>query len=358
MIIVPWGKRAYQKRQLAQFISSDLLRDAVSYLSRKATLGYRRFEISPELHEDMTYPVLHPIDEDTRIQHRIIEINKHIENAAAQKLYERFAKVAYERIPALLAPSLTDFEAHKRIIALQLAARERIHVYIVSDEPLVTELLRFAVAMHDSSVMIDAKGDKTVFSGKDESVFARTSEGIVAVTGIEALKSSDKRSLTEVLDSGMYVADPIKASKKHTNCRLLASSHVTIVGRQPDILRKQIPIDENILDEIHIVALVRDAKKPKDRSFSINKPDYEFIKGYYSYVEQVGVAVPAEMEQRIYSYVELLKTEEHMSVLITSNRIVGMIRLAKARARLSLRREIREEDIKEAYTLVRDALRL
>lgn len=362
-----WGKRAHQRSQLSQFVSGDLLRDAVSFLSKgKATLAYRQFGISPELFEDVTYPELHPIEQDTRVQHRLIEINKHIENAAAQRTYESFARVAYERIPKLIAPSLSDFEAHRKLIALQLAATERVHIAIVSDpDSLASELLRFSVALHDSSIMITSAGNKTLFSSakktikEDDDLLARTSEGIIAIASVEQLKPADQKVLSEVLDSGMYVPDPSKAGKRHTKCRLLAcSTPQRIVGRQPDILRKQIAIDPMVLDEIHVVSLVKTEKRPVQRTFSVNRSDYDFVKGYYRYIEDLSVGVPSELEEKIYGYVELLKTEQDVIVPVTSTRIVGMIRLAKARARMARRSEIREDDVKEAFQLMRDVMRL
>ncbi|MFT4308295.1 MAG: hypothetical protein ACMXYM_02905 [Candidatus Woesearchaeota archaeon] len=367
MIVWPWGKRAHQKSQLSQFLSGELLRDALSFLSRgKATLAYRQFGISSELFEDFSYPELHPIEQDTRVQHRIVELNKHIENAAAERAYERFARVAYERIPRLIAPSLSDFEVHKKLITLQLAATERVHMHIVSDpDSLASELLRFSVALHDSSIMISSSGSKTLFSSAkktikdDEDLLKRSSEGILAISSVEQLKPADKKVLAEVLDSGMYTPDPSKAGKRHTACRLLSCSTPTrIVGKQPDILRRQITLDPFVLDEIHVVSIVKNTKRPTQRSFTINRSDYEFVKGFYSYVENTKVGVPSELEEKIYSYVELLKTEKDTVVEVTSTRIVGMIRLAKARARLSLRSEIREDDVKEAYALIRAALAL
>jgi hypothetical protein len=344
-----------------------LLRDALSLLFKgKATLAYRQFGISAELFEDFSYPELHPIEQETRVQHRIIELNKHIENAAAERAYERFARVAYERIPHLIAPSLSDFEAHRRIITLQLAAVERVHVHIVSNpDSLASELLRFAVALHDSSIMISASGGKTLFSSakktiKDEDdLLKRSSEGIIAISSIEQLKVADKKVLAEVLDSGMYTPDPSKAGKRHTTCRLLScSTPTTLVGKQPDILRRQITLDAFVIDEIHIVSIVKSTKRPPQRSFTINRSDYDFVKGFYGYVENTKVGVPSELEEKIYGYVELLKTEKETAVDISSTRIVGMIRLAKARARLALRTEIREDDVKEAFNLMRAALTL
>lgn len=367
MILWPWGKRAHQKSQLSQFLSGDLLKDALSHLFKgKATLAYRQFGISSELFEDFSYPELHPIEQDTRIQHRLVEINKHIENAAAERAYDRFARVAYERIPRLIAPSLADFEVHRKVITLQLAATERIHMHIVADpDSLASELLRFAVALHDSSLMISASGSRTLFSSAkktikdDEDLLKRTSDGILAISSIEQLKPADRKVLVEVLDSGMYVPDPSKAGKRHTACRLLScSTPTTIVGRQPDILRKQITLDSHVIDEIHIVSLVKNSKRPVQRSFSINRADYDFVKGFYSYIENTKVGVPSELEEKIYGFVELLKTEQDTIVEMTSTRIVGMIRLAKARARLALRTEIREDDVKEAFELMRQVLSL
>jgi hypothetical protein len=323
MILWPWGKRAHQKSQLEQFIAADLLRDALSFLFKgKATLAYREFGISPELFEDFTYPELHPIEQDTRVQHRLIEINKHIENAAAERAYERFARVAYERIPKLIAPSLSDFESHKKLIALQLAAIERVHVHITADpDSLASELLRFAVALHDSSLMVSVTGAKTLFSSakktirEDDDLLHRTSGGILALASIEALKPADKKVIAEILDTGMYVPDPSKAGKRHTTCRVLScSTPVRIVGRQPDILRKQITLDPFILDQFHIVSIVKNEKRPTQRSFSINRSDYEFVKGFYASIENTKIGVPSELEEKIYGYAELLKTEQETSL--------------------------------------------
>lgn len=367
MISWPWGKRAHQRGQLAAFVSGPLLRDSLSFLGKgKATLAHREFGVSADLFDDFAYPELHPIQQDTRVQHRLVEINKHIENAASERAYERFARVAYEKIPGLIAPSISGFDAHKKLIALQLAACERLHVYIVSDpDSLVSELLRFAVALHDSSVMVSNAGSRTLFSSakktitEEDDLLRKTSEGLLAIDRIEELKQADKKVLSEVLDSGMYVPDPSKAGKRHTACRLLACSTPTrIVGRQPDILRRQVPLEPAVLEQVHVVSIVKTTKRPVQRTFSINRPDYDFVKGFYRYADSIKVNVPSELEEKIYGFVELLKTESDTLVPVSSTRVVGMLRLAKARARLALRTEIREDDVKEAFALMREALSL
>ena len=367
MISWPWGKRAHQRSQLSAYISGPLLRDSLAFLAKgKATLAHREFGVSAELFDDFTYPELHPIQQDTKVQHRLVEINKHLENAAAERAYQRFARVAYEKMPGLIAPAISGFDEHKKLLALQLAATERLHVYIVSDpDSLVSELLRYVVALHDASVMVSSPGSRTLFSSakktitEEDDLLRRTSDGVLAIESIEQLKQADKKVLAEILDSGMYVPDPSKSGKRHTACRLLAcSSPTSIVGHQPDILRRQVPLEPVVLDEVHVVSIVKTAKRPVQRSFSINRQDYEFVKGFYRYVEQIKVGVPSELEEKIYGFVELLKTEQDTIVPISSTRVVGMLRLAKARARLAMRTEIREDDVKEAFELMRAALSL
>ena len=192
-----FGKKSYQLSQVRKFSDDSTFRRIRKLiLSNKATVAYSTFGVSKELFEDFNYPVLHLIKEDEKARDEILELNKLIEDSAKEQAFYKFAKSSRDSIIHLIAPSLSGFESLKKVIALQLASQERFHFYVMSDPSLaVSEVLKFAVALHDNSIFLDIAEQKSVFSTKDKkSLLSDYSDGLLALGSIDKIKTTDKDS--------------------------------------------------------------------------------------------------------------------------------------------------------------------
>jgi len=163
------------------------------------------------------------------------------------------------------------------------------------------------------------------------------------------------------MTKGYYYDDPRSKTKIPTTARILASSHATsgrFVGRSLDIIRKQIPLNDDLMRAFHLLVIVREEDKSSEsKTFKINRADYDFVKSFYSYIETIPVEVPKNLDKKIFELTENMKKEsKNYTRSVDSHIVVGMIRLAKANARLRLKKEIGEEDLDEAFSLIHDCL--
>jgi replicative DNA helicase Mcm len=116
------------------------------------------------------------------------------------------------------------------------------------------------------------------------------------------------------------------------------------------------PFDPALLTRFHLVFLIR---KPNLKEFVeitkkiINKSehkqnpeDLEFIKSYIAHSLNSKVTLDRKYENIIVKLIEKIKRSEDLYLIEVSPRIVlGIIRLAKASARMQLRDKVNDEDI-------------
>jgi DNA replicative helicase MCM subunit Mcm2 (Cdc46/Mcm family) len=363
-----FGRKAYQIQQIGLYADDKTLKEARKLIvQEKATLSFGRFSVSKELLDDFPYPVLHPISEDRDVIGRIIEINRKIEDVAREKAYHKFSKSAMSKIISLLSPSHLELNDLRTLLALQLVSAERIHVYILADpQVLSSELLRFAAALHEPSVFVTADAQKIILAdsrrthGWSKGVIGLHPEGLLCIDEIDNLKETDAAALTASMEKETFYEEGDKKKQRKTTVKVLATSNAQsgrFVGKSIDILRKQVPVPKGLLLAFHFVLLVRDNGTQKASQFKIHRPDYDFIKGYCAYASSMNIEVSSEAEEKIYSVSEKLKLLESSFIRPFDNQlVVGMIRLAKANARMRLRKEVTPADIDAVASLLEKLL--
>ncbi|MFT4309364.1 MAG: hypothetical protein ACMXYL_02675 [Candidatus Woesearchaeota archaeon] len=363
-----FGRKSYQIRQVGLYCDDKTLREARKLIiANKATVSYGRFNVSKDLLDDFPYPVLHPIIEDRDVMGRIVEINRKVEDAAREKAYYRFSKNALSKIVGLLSPTHTDLEDLRTLLALQLVSAERFHVYIMADpHVLSSDILRFAAALHEPSAYVNAEGQRIVLAdsrrthGWSKGILAKHSEGLLCIDDIDRLKETDHTALRICMEEGVFYEEQDRKRQRKAYAKVLASSNAhsgRFVGKSIDILRKQVPVNERMLMAFHFAVLIRGGDEKRASSFKIHKPDYDFVKGYCNYASSHNIEVSSEAEERIYGASEKLKLLESSFIRSYDNQmVVGMIRLAKANARMRLRKEVTPADIDYALMLLEKVL--
>ena len=87
--------------------------------------------------------------------------------------------------------------------------------------------------------------------------------------------------------------------------------------------------------------------------------DMEFIKDYVEFAEQVDVDFPKEFEKQVVNFsTELKKDEKKYLVEISPRMVIGLIRIAKAAARMELRKTVKKEDIDKAEEIIKFGLQI
>ncbi len=84
-----------------------------------------------------------------------------------------------------------------------------------------------------------------------------------------------------------------------------------------------------------------------------------FIREYVDFAEQVDVEFPKEFEKQVVEFSTTLKKDEKKYLIEISPRIViGLIRIAKASARMELRKTVKKEDIDKAEEIIKFGLQI
>ena len=155
-----------------------------------------------------------------------------------------------------------------------------------------------------------------------------------------------------------------------TKINVLASANPRqdkFIGVRIEDLKKQIPFDPALLTRFHLVFLI---KTPGVTQFSeiakrivegdkkkVDKMDLNFIKDYIDYAQQVKVEFPKEFQQDVVEFSKELKEKEsNFLVEVSPRMIIGLIRLAKAAARLELRNKVDKADLEKAKEIIKTSL--
>ena len=132
-------------------------------------------------------------------------------------------------------------------------------------------------------------------------------------------------------------------------------------------MKKQLPFDPALLSRFHLVFLLR---KPSKKEFLeiaksivegsdriVNEKESEFVKQYVAYAQKTKVEFDKKLQPVITDFFEGVKDREQELLIELSPRlVVGVVRLSKAVARLSLRSKVTHDDVREVLGLVEKSL--
>tara|TARA_Y100000310_G_scaffold310020_1_gene354727 strand:+ start:6863 stop:8062 length:1200 start_codon:yes stop_codon:yes gene_type:complete len=336
----------------------------------KTSFTLSKLNISKKIIDDTTFLQLESngTEEDTN---ELLEgINRSIRENIKEKAFTDFSKKAKEIIPKYIAPNISGMETIKKAAALQLFAKEQeqLHLLLLGDPGTgKTQILHSASELSPISSFSLGSGTSGVglsitIKGKEASkgILPLADKGLCCIDELNLMKSQDYASLYNAMEKGFITYD--KAGQHHKyDARVNVLATANPIGdkfksRDVKALRKQMPFDPALLTRFHLVFLIR---KPNIKEFVeitkkiINKSehkqnpeDLEFIKGYIAHSLNSKVTLDRKYEDIIVKLVEKIKRSEDLYLIEVSPRIVlGIIRLAKASARMQLRDKVNDEDI-------------
>ena len=90
-----------------------------------------------------------------------------------------------------------------------------------------------------------------------------------------------------------------------------------------------------------------------------NQRDLEFIKDYVDYAKTIEVEFPKDFQKDVVEFSrELKEKEKNFIVEVSPRMIIGLIRLAKAAARLALRNKVDTKDRDKAKKIIKKRLNI
>jgi replicative DNA helicase Mcm len=382
-LIIPLNnKQKVVLEVLEEILSKDDLFEVKELLKlKKITYSETKLGLSPQLLKENLFFTFISNTTDEKILNYVEKINNTILENIKLSYFKRFSKNAHELIPKLIAMNLYGFESVKKATALQLFAKEPVHILLLGDPGTgKTEVLRSVSAMHP----ISSFGLGSGTSGAGLSVTVKGNEiskgllpmadnGICAIDELNLMENKDRASLYNAMEKGFVTYD--KGGKHFqfdAKVRVLATANPKgdkFSGWMIDTIKQQLPFESALLSRFHIISLVR--KPDIDGFMKITKNiikgthrkvvgnDEKFIQDYVTYAEKINVKFSKSFEKEILEYIELLKKDEDKYIMEISPRmVIGFIRFAKASARMRLSNEVKIDDINYVKEIYNDVLKI
>lgn len=360
----------------------DELRSVQKLLKkRKVTIKFKSIKTSKKIGIDVDYPHIIDNTKDPEIQKLVRKLNLEIEDTAHLRAYKRFSGKAFECISASIAPNIFGYENIKTSVALQLFAPDALHILLLGDPGTgKTQILHSATELSPISSFglgsgTSGAGLAVTKRGKkiEKGLLPNADGGLCAIDELNLMKPSDYGSIYNAMEKGFVTYDKGGDHLRFdARVKVLAAANPKgdrFVGNVIRVLKDQLPFDSALLGRFHLVYLMR---RPGVEDFkSISKKiargqkkvtpseDIAFIKGYIEFSERIEPEFSKDFEDIVSDFSEELKREEDRYLVDISPRIiVGLIRLAKARARMKLKRLVEKKDLDLAMELLKHSLEI
>ncbi|MFH1770489.1 MAG: ATP-binding protein [archaeon] len=345
----------------------------------KIGITYSSFKVSSKLIEDEHYPTLNPAVEDAEVVKLTKVWNDILEEEARRKKYEEFSQVADDKIRKFIAPHIIGMEEIKESAMLQLFSTDKVHLLLLGDPSTgKTDILRAIndlapISSYGLGSGTSAAGLTVTFKGKEmiKGLLLMANNGICCVDELNLMRTRDRGSLLNAMEKGFITYNKGNNHVKlDANIRLLATANPKgdkFVGRTTETWLKQIPFDPALLSRFHLVFFVR---RPNTQQFiniankivgqrekNIEINDALFIRDYIEFSHMIEVTFDEKLKKKVVEFATKLKKDEHKFLIEVSPRLIlGLMRLAKASARIELRTKVEEKDLQKVFKLYEKSL--
>ncbi|MFH1506768.1 MAG: ATP-binding protein [archaeon] len=362
------------------YLDKDQLKD-FRYLLKKGMIGvsFKNMGLSRDFFPEVSWPQIDLATDDNEVRVLVNAWNLKIEEKAKHSAFRKFAKVAEEKIRALIAPNIVGLDDAKEGALLQLFALDPVHILLLGDPGTgKTEILR---AVHElAPISTYGLGSGTTGVGLTvakegneihKGLLPLADEGIACIDELNLLKKEDRGSLYNAMEKGFITYDKGKTHMQFdARIRLLATANPEgdrFVGKAISLLKKQMPFDPALLSRFHLIffirrpsteAFVRIARKiVSAEKFKKHHPDYQFVKEFVAFAEHLNVEFDKSFQSQIVDFVESIKKDEEKFLIdITPRFVVGIIRLTQASARMRLSAKVTEQDVDKVLKLVKESV--
>ncbi len=370
------GANRESVNKLRQFLSEK----DIKVLKRAVNLGHVSFTsstlgISKHIGKDSYFPTLAPRIPNKEVKELVEKFNDKIEQAVTVAKFGEFSVKAAEIIPNYLAYKLHGLNNVKNAITLQMFAKERVHVLLLGDPGTgKTEFLQSVEKIYPitsfglgsgtsgAGLAVTIKG-KTVKPG----LLPAANKGICCIDELNLMKKDDYASLYSAMEKGFITYDKGGSHNKFdADVRLLATANPIgdkFRGNTRDAVIRQLPFETALLSRFSLIFLIR---KPDLKTFmniakeivekkqlKLNPADIEFIQKYIKHAEQLEVEFPKEFKEHVVEFSRQVKQKEDKLFFEVSPRLIhSLINLAKANARLNLRKRVEQQDLFRARALL------
>ena len=362
-------------KEIKQFIQDDQFsRVLFNYRQKNISLAHSSVETSELLDISAEFPQLVLINEDHILQEFVNSVNDAVQKKVEHGLYRAFSRNP-KRIKSIIAPNIMGLDEIKDAVMLQLFSTDHVHVLLLGDPGTgKTQILHAASELSPISSFglgsgTSAAGLSVVIKGKEilKGLLPQADNGLCAIDELNLMKSQDYAALYNAMEKGFISYDKGGIHQRlDARVSVLATANPKgdrFVGKSVEMLKKQLPFDPALLSRFNLAFLVRkpgleefkeiSRKIVRDQKVKVNENDKKFVRGYLEFAQKIEVDFPKRFEKRIIELSEeIKKNEKRYLVEISPRLVIGIIRFAKASARMHLRKQVNDEDFETVKKLV------
>ncbi|MBI2040583.1 MAG: hypothetical protein HYT16_00595 [DPANN group archaeon] len=295
------------------------------------------------------------------------DINEKIRKGFFHDRFAEFSDRAFAAISQYIAPDIIgNFDA-KQAIMLQLFSTEPYNILLVGDQfSGKAELMESARRLFGS--WVKGKANEGVCVMFDEQ--GRVRPGFLArqvsgcfVTKLHYIRKEDELILYRTLETS-YISYKTKKGRRRFDVRASILS---------DTIPKEdgkIPLDPYLVGKFHLTLFPKQAnlqnfsdiaeKIVSEHKVPIRDADMDFIKKYVSYALKIKeVVIPHDLGEKIKEFATGVKNREPaLPYKITPQIVVGIVRMAKASARMELRKSVEAKDLDRVFRIYDKATKI
>ncbi|MBD3310751.1 hypothetical protein GF351_06040 [Candidatus Woesearchaeota archaeon] len=328
-------------------------------------------------------PVITPSCDDTMVQQIASDANDEIRMNFRKSLFKEMGAKAKDIIPRFIAPNIAGMDMLKKAVALQLFAKDRVHILLLGDPGTgKTDIIRsaaeyspvssFGLGSGTSGVGLVAtvKGNEVV-----KGLLPQADKGLCCIDELNLMKEDSRAGLYNAMEKGFVTYDKGGHHHKfHSRISVLSTANPKgdkFTGNSIRQLKAQLPFDPALLTRFHLVFFVRkpsmkDFRKITEKIVSgeqgkYSDEDMKFVKAYIRHAleEHGNVRFPKDLQSKIVDVIaEIKQKEEHYLVDISPRITVGFMRLCMASARMHLRDQVNQDDLDMVSSLLKESLKV
>ncbi|MFH0978101.1 MAG: ATP-binding protein [Candidatus Woesearchaeota archaeon] len=327
---------------------------------------------------DRSFPTVDISAHDKETMEAAETINGKSERHAKEGVFKEITKNITINSRKFIASGIVGLEAAKDAAFLQLCSKEQINILMIGDPGTgKTEILRSCqeiapIAEFGLGSGMSGVGLTVTVQGKavQKGILPLADKGMALIDELNLMKKVDVGGLYNAMEKGFVTYD--KAGKHYrfdARVSVLATAnprYSNFLGKSAEQLRKEIPFDAALLTRFHLVFFIRKpdinkfveiAKGILKQQISINEHDKKLMKEYIQKARQIDVELPKEFEAQVVEFAKQLKKDEKKFLVEVNPRlVVGIVRLAKAKAASQLKNKVEAADLEIVKELVQSSL--
>lgn len=302
------------------------------------------------------------------------QLNGKIKSAFLQECFEDFKERAWNVIPQYIAPNILGLQDIKQAAALQLFSKEQIHSLVIGNlDTRKEEILKSAKELASQASFTYGHGSEEqglIFTFRNKKILPgilpKMHKGLVCIDRLNTISAEDESQLGKILERG-YASIKTKdeSTRFDAEISLLAAANPKdsyFESYEPEQIKAQMPFDSYLLSRMHLIFIAKKAnlnrfadiaeKVIMEEKAKINRSDIAFIKRYMQKANSIPVELPVHLVEKIKEFaVGLKEKEKNLPYEVTPKMVEGVLRLAKASARMEMRKQVEVKDMARVFEL-------